>query len=104
MRARFAWEAIDRGLAAVGRSAILSILRGIVRASAPRQSQRCSTSALVNSERAVRRFTDCTPSYYRFWAVADAKTDRCLGMVNYHDGHIRNKRVSAKLAQAQAAG
>jgi [ribosomal protein S5]-alanine N-acetyltransferase len=42
------------------------------------------------SERAVRNFIDCTPSYYRFWAVADAKTDQCLGMVNYHDGHIRS--------------
>jgi [ribosomal protein S5]-alanine N-acetyltransferase len=49
---------------------------------------------LIETERAVRRFTDCTPSYYRFWAVADAKTDRCLGMVNYHDGHIRNRRVA----------
>jgi hypothetical protein len=27
-------------------------------------------------------------------AVADAETDRCLGMVNYLDGHIRNKRVA----------
>jgi [ribosomal protein S5]-alanine N-acetyltransferase len=48
----------------------------------------------IETERAVRRFMDCTPSYYRFWAVADAATDRCLGMVNYHDGHIRNKRVA----------
>src|SRR6202035_3651783 len=48
----------------------------------------------IETERAVRRFIDCTPSYYRFWAVADARTDRCLGMVNYHDGHIRNKRVA----------
>jgi [ribosomal protein S5]-alanine N-acetyltransferase len=48
----------------------------------------------IETERAVRRFIDCTPSYYRFWAVADAGTDRCLGMVNYHDGHIRNKRVA----------
>jgi len=44
--------------------------------------------------RSVRRFIDCTPSYYRFWAVADAGTDRCLGMVNYHDGHIRSRRVN----------
>jgi [ribosomal protein S5]-alanine N-acetyltransferase len=36
----------------------------------------------IETERAVRRFVDCTPSYYRFWAVADAATDRCLGMVN----------------------
>jgi [ribosomal protein S5]-alanine N-acetyltransferase len=48
----------------------------------------------IETERAVRRFIDCTPSYYRFWAVADAATDRCLGMVNYHDGHVRNKRVA----------
>jgi ribosomal-protein-alanine N-acetyltransferase len=48
----------------------------------------------IETERAVRNFIDCTPSYYRFWAVADAKTDQCLGLVNYHDGHIRSKRVS----------
>ena len=48
----------------------------------------------IETERAVSRFINCTPSYYRFWAVADARTDRCLGMVNYHDGHIRSKRVA----------
>jgi ribosomal-protein-alanine N-acetyltransferase len=32
--------------------------------------------------------------HYRFWAVADAETDRCLGLVNYRDGHIRSRRVS----------
>ena len=48
----------------------------------------------IETERAVRNFIDCTPSYYRFWAVADAGTDRCLGLVNYHDGHIRSKRAS----------
>jgi [ribosomal protein S5]-alanine N-acetyltransferase len=48
----------------------------------------------IETERAVRNFTNCTPSYYRFWAVADAATDRCFGLVNYHDGHIRSKRVS----------
>jgi ribosomal-protein-alanine N-acetyltransferase len=48
----------------------------------------------IETERAVRNFIDCTPSYYRFWPVADAGTDRCLGLVNYHDGHIRSKRVS----------
>ncbi len=48
----------------------------------------------IETERAVRAFIDCTPSYYRFWAVADAGTDRCLGLVNYHDGHIRSRRVS----------
>jgi len=31
----------------------------------------------IETERAVRRFIDCTPSYYRFWAVADLGTDRC---------------------------
>jgi hypothetical protein len=34
-------------------------------------------------ECAVRRFIDCTPSYHRFWVVADSGTDRCLGMVNF---------------------
>jgi ribosomal-protein-alanine N-acetyltransferase len=48
----------------------------------------------IETERAVRRFLDCTPSYYRFWAVADKATDRCLGLVNYHDGHVRNKRAA----------
>ena len=48
----------------------------------------------IETERAVRRFIDCTPSYYRFWAVADKGSDLCLGLVNYHDGHIRNKRVA----------
>ena len=41
---------------------------------------------LIESERAVRNWIDCTPAYYRFWAVADAGSDACLGMVNYHDG------------------
>ncbi|MBN8939611.1 MAG: GNAT family N-acetyltransferase [Rhizobiales bacterium] len=48
----------------------------------------------IETERTVRNLIDCTPSYYRFWAVADAETDRCLGLVNYHDGHIRSRRVS----------
>lgn len=48
----------------------------------------------VETERSVRNFIDCTPSYYRFWAVADAADDRCLGLVNYHDGHIRSRRAS----------
>ncbi|MDH7798435.1 MULTISPECIES: GNAT family protein [unclassified Beijerinckia] len=48
----------------------------------------------IETERVVQRLIDCTPSYYRFWAVADAGTDRCLGLVNYHDGHIRSKRVA----------
>ncbi len=48
----------------------------------------------IETERSVRSFVDCTPSYYRFWAVADAGTDRCLGLVNYHDGHIRSRRAS----------
>jgi [ribosomal protein S5]-alanine N-acetyltransferase len=46
----------------------------------------------IETERAVRNYIDCTPSYYRFWAVADAGTDRCIGLVSYYDGHIRSKR------------
>lgn len=48
----------------------------------------------IETERAVRNFIECTPSYYRFWAVADAGSDRCLGLVNYHDGHIRSRRAT----------
>ena len=48
----------------------------------------------IETERAVRRYVDCTPSYYRTWAVADAGSDRCLGLVGYHDGHIRCKRAA----------
>jgi len=48
----------------------------------------------AETERSVRRFIDCTPPYYRLWAIADADGDRCLGMVNYHDGHVRNKRAA----------
>lgn len=48
---------------------------------------------LIESERAVRRFVDCTPSRYRFWAVVDTVTDQCLGVVNYHCGHTRNRHA-----------
>src|ERR1700677_1511400 len=48
----------------------------------------------IETERAVRNYIDCTPAYYRCWAVADGNTDRCLGLVTYYDGHIRNRRVS----------
>lgn len=48
----------------------------------------------LDTERAVRRYIECTPAYYRFWAVADAASDRCLGLVSYHDGHIRNRRAA----------
>ena len=37
------------------------------------------------TERAVRRSIGGRPARFRVWAVADAATDRCLGMVNYHN-------------------
>jgi ribosomal-protein-alanine N-acetyltransferase len=49
---------------------------------------------LTETQRAVHRMIECTPTYYRFWAVADAQTDRCLGMVNYHDGRLRQRRAT----------
>jgi ribosomal-protein-alanine N-acetyltransferase len=49
---------------------------------------------LIESERQVRNYTECTPAYYRYWAIADATTDKCLGLASYHDGHIRSKRAS----------
>ena len=36
----------------------------------------------IETERAARNFIDCTRSCYRFWAVADAATDRRLGLVD----------------------
>ena len=48
----------------------------------------------IETERVVRNCIECTPAYYRVWAVADAETDRCFGLVNYHDGHIRSKRAA----------
>lgn len=48
----------------------------------------------IETERTVRNLIECTPSYYRFWALTDPASDRCLGMVNYHEGHIRNKRAN----------
>jgi [ribosomal protein S5]-alanine N-acetyltransferase len=33
----------------------------------------------IETERVVRRLIDCTPSYYRFWAVAEAGEMRCRG-------------------------
>jgi len=49
---------------------------------------------MIESERAVRNMTECTPAYYRHWAVAEAGSDRCVGMASYHDGHIRSRRAS----------
>ncbi len=63
-------------------------------AQAMRYWNRTAHTKRIETERAVRSYVDCTPAYYRFWAVADATTDRCLGLVNYHDGHIRSRRVA----------
>jgi ribosomal-protein-alanine N-acetyltransferase len=48
----------------------------------------------TETERAVRNFVKCTPSSYRVWAVTDAETDRCLGLVNYHDRDRRSHRAT----------
>lgn len=48
----------------------------------------------IQTERAIRNVIDCTPAYYRFWAVAELDSDRCVGLVNYHDGHIRSRRAA----------
>jgi ribosomal-protein-alanine N-acetyltransferase len=34
-----------------------------------------------------------TPSVSVAWAVADAKTDECIGMVNYHHREARNRKL-----------
>ncbi len=42
----------------------------------------------------MRNYINCTPPYYRFWAVANAETGLCIGLVTYYEGHVRRKRVS----------
>ena len=41
------------------------------------------------TERAMRRVM--TPAKRRAWAVADAQTDLCLGMVNYHNADLSHR-------------
>ena len=48
----------------------------------------------IDTERVVKRSMAGTPEYWQVWAVADAESDACVGMVNYHDGHVRNRRAS----------
>lgn len=43
----------------------------------------------IETERAVRRSIVFRPAKRVVWAVADAGTDRCLGMVNYHNCDLR---------------
>jgi ribosomal-protein-alanine N-acetyltransferase len=43
------------------------------------------------SERAVRRGMAGVPARFRIWAVADAGTDLCVGMVNYHKRDRANR-------------
>jgi hypothetical protein len=43
------------------------------------------------SERAVRRGMAGVPARFRIWAVADAATDQCVGMVNYHKRDRANR-------------
>jgi ribosomal-protein-alanine N-acetyltransferase len=48
----------------------------------------------AETERTIRRFVKSRPSLCRFWAVADADTDGCLGMVNYHEAHLPGRRAT----------
>jgi len=49
---------------------------------------------LLQTARVVGYWTKSTPDYHRSWAIADGATDACIGMVNYHGGHVRNRRAS----------
>jgi ribosomal-protein-alanine N-acetyltransferase len=48
---------------------------------------------LDESRRVMRWHMAYRPRDYAMWAVAEKKTDRLIGMVNYHHRHIRQKRV-----------
>lgn len=43
------------------------------------------------TERVVRRSMAFTPAKRIVWAVAEAESDRCLGMVNYHNADRRHR-------------
>jgi ribosomal-protein-alanine N-acetyltransferase len=48
----------------------------------------------AETERTIRRFIRSRPSSGLFWAVADAGTDGCLGMVNYHEAYLPGRRAT----------
>jgi len=49
---------------------------------------------IEETRRWVRILSKTTSPYdYLAWAVADAKTDDCIGMVNYHHREARNHRL-----------
>lgn len=51
--------------------------------------------SLGETERSLRWMLKTTSPYdYLAWAVADAATDTCLGMVNYHDRAARYARMT----------
>lgn len=43
------------------------------------------------TERVVRRCMAFTPARRLVWAVAEAGSDRCLGMVNYHNADMKHR-------------
>ncbi len=45
----------------------------------------------IETERVVRRFIASVPSKRLVWAVAEAGSDACLGMVNYHNADLRQR-------------
>lgn len=45
----------------------------------------------IETERAVRRFMVAAPSRRLVWSVAEAGSDACIGMVNYHNADLRQR-------------
>ena len=45
------------------------------------------------TERVVRRNMAFTPARRLVWAVAEAGSDRCLGMVNYHNADLKQRHA-----------
>ena len=43
-----------------------------------------------------------SPYQYLAWAVADKRTDRCIGMVNYHHREAQNRRLEVGYIMAPA--
>ncbi|MGH6861627.1 MAG: GNAT family N-acetyltransferase, partial [Phyllobacterium sp.] len=55
----------------------------------------CTLSANIQESRRWVRILGktVTPSESVAWAVADAKTDECIGMINYHHREARNRKL-----------
>jgi RimJ/RimL family protein N-acetyltransferase len=58
---------------------------------------------IARTEKYIGHWTQPPPDGWMIWAVALAETDRCIGMVNYHERNIRHRRAEIGYILAPAA-